>query len=101
MSKVYNNIDESNYIFNYDKLRLYFSSEFYLNKFKKEHLDFLKNETMKMKLKYKCNIYADDMILLLLYQQIEKRGFRVYYDNNRIIKNYLINFELSELSFDN
>lgn len=95
MSVIYNNINESNFKFKYDKLTFYFSSEFYLNKFKNEYQSFLQQEEMKMKLKYKCFIYADEMILLLLYKKIEKRGFKVLYDGNEIVENYYIKCEIS------
>lgn len=97
MSKIFNDISKSNYFFKYDNLVFYFSSEFYLNKFKKEYVQFLNTETMKMKLKYKCNIYADEMILLLLYKKIEKRGFRVTYKDKLIVDNYFMNVSLDEL----
>lgn len=96
---VYNNIDESTYIFEYDKLKFYFSSQFYLNKFKNEYSNFLKDEQMKIKLKYKCNIYCDDMILLLLYKRIEKRGFKVLYNDFPINENYYIMSEIDAISY--
>lgn len=96
---VYNNIEESTYFFKYDKLKFYFSSQFYLNKFKNEYSNFLKDEQMKIKLKYKCNIYCNDMILLLLYKRIEKRGFRVLYQDFSISENYYITSEIDAISF--
>lgn len=95
---VFNDINESNLKFNYDKLSFYFSSDFYKEKFEREYIQFLKDEMMKMKLRYKANIYSDELILLLLYRQIEKRGFRVYYDDKRININYYFNIELDKSS---
>ncbi len=95
---IYNDIDKSNYVFDYDHLHFYFSSKFYLEKFKKLYNDFLKEETMKLKIKFKCNLYVDEMILLLLYKKIEKRGFKVLYDDKVLIENYFINFNISEES---
>lgn len=87
---VYNDIEESNYSFKYDKLLFYFSSRFYEEKFVSEYANFLKEETIKLKLKYKCIIEADELILLLLYKKIEKRGFKVLYDDRRISDQYYI-----------
>lgn len=95
---IYNDINESNYTFKYDDLVFYFSSNFYKEKFIKEHINFVLDETMKLKIKFKCNIYCDEMILLLLYKKIEKRGFKVEYKGKELIENYYIDFNINELS---
>lgn len=87
---IYNDINESNYTFKYYDLVFYFSSKFYLEKFTREYSNFIKDETMKFKIKYKCNAYIDEMLLLLLYKKIEKRGFKVLYDGNELQENYCI-----------
>ena len=87
---IYNDINESNYKLEYDKLTFYFSSKFYQEKFIKEYSEFIKNETLKLQLKYKCNVMFDEIILLFLYKKIEKRGFRVLYNNKEIKENYYI-----------
>ena len=94
---IYNDINESNYIFTYDHLIFYFSSKFYLEKFTREYSQFLKDEIMKLKIKFKCNIYCDEMILLLLYKKIEKRGFKVEYKGKELIENYYIDFNINDL----
>lgn len=91
---IYNDINESTYTFKYDDLVFYFSSQFYQEKFTREYSRFLKDETMKLKIKFKCNIYCDEMILLLLYKKIEKRGFKVLYKNNELSENYYIYFKI-------
>ena len=95
---IYNDINESIYTFKYDDLVFYFSSNFYKEKFIKEHINFIRDETMKLKIKFKCAIYCDEMILLLLYKKIEKRGFKVLYKNNELSENYYIDFSINELS---
>lgn len=95
---VYNDINESNYTFKYDNLVFYFSSKFYQEKFIREYSDYLKDEIMKLKIKFKCNVYCDEMILLLLYKKIEKRGFKVLYKGRELIENYYIDFSINELS---
>ena len=95
---IYNDINESNYTIKYDNLVFYFSSQFYQEKFTREYLQFLKDEIMKLKIKFKCNIYCDEMILLLLYKKIEKRGFKVLYKGKELNENNYINFSIDELS---
>lgn len=95
---IYNDLNESNYTFKYDDLVFYFSSQFYQEKFTREYSQFLKDETMKLKIKFKCNIYCNEMILLLLYKKIEKRGFKVLYKDNELNENYYIDFKINELS---
>ena len=85
-------------VWKYDNLVFYFSSQFYKEKFKREYSQYLKDETMKLKIKFKCNIYCDEMILLLLYKKIEKRGFKVLYKGKDLIENYYINLSVNELS---
>ena len=97
---VYKDINESNYIFEYNKLKFYFSSLFYKEKYIKEHIDFIRDETMKLKIKFKCSIYCDEMILLLLYKKIEKRGFKVLYNDKPIRENYLITSDIDIISHE-
>lgn len=92
---IYNDLNESSYVFKYDKLNLYFSSKFYMNKFIKEHHDYIKNESDKLKVKFKCSVYADELFLLLLYKKIEKRGFRVEYQGKEIDENYYFDITLN------
>lgn len=95
---IYNDINESDYTFKYNDLVFYFSSKFYKEKFIKEHISFIHDETMKLKIKFKCNIYCDEMILLLLYKKIEKRGFKIEYKGKELIENYYIDFKINETS---
>ena len=95
---IYNDINESIYTFKYEDLVFYFSSQFYQEKFERMYTKFLKDETMKLKIKFKCNIYCDEMILLLLYKKIEKRGFKVLYKGKELSENYYIDFNINELS---
>lgn len=84
LSEIYYNIDESCFKFDYDDMTFYFSSLFYLQKFEKEYALFIKDETLKLNLRFDANIECDYLILLSLYKKIEKRGFRVYYNNSRL-----------------
>lgn len=95
---IYNDLNESDYIFKYDNIKFYFSSRFYLEKFEREYTNFIKDETMKLKIKFKCNIFADYLILILLYQRIEKRGFKVEYNNKKLNENVYFNVEIDNFS---
>lgn len=81
---IYYDLSESDFTFSYDRLTFYFSSKYYLEKFKSMYVDYIKQETLKLSSKYKCCIYGDEMILLSLYKNIEKRGFRVEYKGKSI-----------------
>lgn len=96
---VYNNLAESPYKFEYGKLTFIFSSNFYKEKFIKEFQQFVHNETLKLKVKFKCNILCDEMAMLLLYKKIEKRGFMVLYEEKELNENYIIDFNINILSF--
>ena len=97
---IYNDINESNYTFKYDKLTFYFSSNFYKEKFIKEYINFIHDETMKLRIKFKCGIYCDEMILLLLYKKIEKRGFKVLYNDKQVRENYFITSTVDAISYE-
>ena len=79
---IYLDLKESEYKLNYNGLIYYFSSELYMNKFKKNVKQFIVEETAKLKTKYKINIYFDTMLTIAYYKKIEKRGFRIVYKIN-------------------
>lgn len=75
-------LEKSNFIFTCNGLKLYFSSELYLNKFATLINEYVDMETKKNKLRYKANINMTPILILSLYKKIEKRGFKVF-DTNR------------------
>lgn len=77
------NLNESEYYFKYKGLVFYFSSEFYKKKFADEISSFIETETLKLQVKYNININFDILFMLSLYKKIEKRGFRVYDEENK------------------
>ena len=91
---VYKDINESIYFFKYQDFKFYFSSKFYLEKFTREYVDFLKNEKLKLRIKYKCDIFGDDILLLLLYRKVDKRGFRVYQNDCELKSSYYAKIEV-------
>lgn len=83
-SIIYYNIEESKFLFKHEDLTFYFSSLFYLNKFKKEYEKYLNVNKDKLKLKYDVLINAEYVLLIQLYKLIEKRGFRVDYKGEKL-----------------
>lgn len=76
-NKIFYEIEESNFYFVYNNLKFYFSSEFYLNNFKKKVFLYIIEESRKIKSKYNMYIDMDLYFALFYYKQIEKRGFYV------------------------
>ena len=85
---IYLDLYESDIFFQYKSIKLYFSSKFYLEKFKDKYENYLKSENIKINNKYHCNLQADEFLIISLYKIIEKRGFRVYYNNIELDSNY-------------
>lgn len=75
---------KSNYYYKIGNFTFYFSSEFYLNKFKKEVNSFMDLENSKIIARYKINIDLKIYLAVALYKRIEKRGFLVKFNNKRI-----------------
>lgn len=74
---IYLDLSESDYIYELDGIAYYFSSEFNKNRFKDRVLDYVNNEILKLKNRYKINCNFDLYFQLSFYKKIEKRGFRV------------------------
>ena len=74
---VYLDIYESDYYYDLDGIRYYFSSQLYLNKFKENVINYVNENSIKLKLRYKINLNFDLFFTLSYYKKVEKRGFRV------------------------
>lgn len=74
---VYLDIFESDYYYDLDGVRYYFSSQLYLNKFKNNVINYVNENSIKLKLRYKINLNFDLFLTLSYYRKVEKRGFRV------------------------
>ncbi len=88
-------IKKSNYKYHFEGMTFYFSSEFYLNKYKKLLNDYIGTETIKLYNKYKILCDFKVYLSLSFYRKIEKRGFYVLgydglevKDNTTIITDY-------------
>lgn len=74
---IFNNIDESDYVYNIDGLTFFFSSNLYKEKFIKGLKDYLFYEQLKLKQKYNVNCNFDLYFMISFYKKIEKRGFKI------------------------
>lgn len=74
---IYYDINDSDYIYEYKNYRFYFTSEVYKRKFIERLNDEINIETLKFYEKYKINVEIEDLIIIKLYQKIEKRGFKI------------------------
>ena len=86
MKRVEYDINKSEYYFRVNKLTFFFSSKFNKTRFENGFIDYVNEETNKIKAKYKVNINLTNYLLLTYYKKIEKRGFKVLaYDDNDVI----------------
>ena len=86
MKRVEYDINKSEYYFRVNKLTLFFSSKFNKTRFENGFIEFVNEETNKIKAKYKVDINLTNYLLLAYYKKIEKRGFKVLtYDDNDVI----------------
>ena len=76
--KIYYNIKETTYFYTIYNIRLYFSSKFYMKKYKNEIEGYINKEAQKIKIKYRFNINMNEILALVYYKKIEKRGFYAY-----------------------
>lgn len=79
---IYYNLLDTTYIHKIYNISLYFSSRFYLEKYKREAQAYIDKENLKLKIRYNCNINVQKMLAISLYKKIEKRGFFAY-DNTK------------------
>lgn len=76
--KIYLYLEDSTYQYDIYNITLYFSSKFYLEKYKEEIYDYIDTQTNRLRIKYKCNINAQRMLAIAYYKKVEKRGFLAY-----------------------
>ena len=86
MKRVEYDINKSEYYFKVNKLTFFFSSKFNKSRFENGFIEYVNEETNKIKAKYKVDINLTNYLLLAYYKKIEKRGFKVLtYDDNDVI----------------
>lgn len=84
---VYHDIEESDIYLHVDNFYLYFSSNFLKGKFVGLY-DKYYEKVNKMFTKIYDMDYTS-IIIISLYKNVEKRGFRVYYNDRRIFENQI------------
>lgn len=80
--KIYLNLLDSTYIHKIYNISLYFSSKFYLEKYKKEVNRYVEQESARLRIRYNCNVNLQRMLVIAYYKKVEKRGFFAY-DNSK------------------
>lgn len=73
----YDTKDSNEYFFVYKNLKFYFSGEFNMRRFKEKVCRFTFEENSKIVNRYKINIDLVDYFVFSLYQNIEKRGYKI------------------------
>ena len=89
-------LEDSPFFLRIDDFMFYFSSDFYRDKFSKTYKDYIRSETLKLNVKFKMIVDADEMLLLSYYKMIEKRGFKVQYKGVELEKDYYIDCILNK-----
>lgn len=93
MNNVYLDLNKSPFFIMIGDLKMVFSSERYLEIFKRDYQEYVKTEILKFHSKYKNIIENLDLyFLIIFYRKIEKRGFKVFYKNKEIFED--VGFDL-------
>lgn len=87
---VYNDLNKTPFIYEYKGYVFYFSSVFHRNKFQREVLEYVKNETLRFNSKYKIKVNMDEAFILSFYKKVETRGFKAKYLNSEIKETELL-----------
>lgn len=87
---IYKDLFESTYIFEFRKFKFVFSSMFYLNKFKNTFFDYATEKCDKLSKELGFKFDSFDLYMVQLYKKIEKRGFLVYYYNERLNEEFIV-----------
>lgn len=93
---VYLDIYTSPLYYDFENLRFYFSSQFYVNSFTDKLYNYILEEQLKFESRYLCKISQKGFFAIRLYKRIEKRGFRVEIkENNKYVdlKTYLLQID--------
>lgn len=81
---IYNDIMESDYVVVKNKIKFYFSSEVYARKFSERVDKYVQGELAKYNNRFDTIISGENLYLIDYYRKIEKRGFRIVYNNLEI-----------------
>lgn len=90
---IFYELEKSPYIYNFKNITFYFSSMFYLEKFKNEVDDYIKNEELRFFQRYKLKLeknYFSQFLAISFYKKIEKRGFYFTSKGCKVFDDYFI-----------
>lgn len=87
---IYNNLEESEYTYNFEGLTFYFSSQKYQEKFKNNVKEYVVNERLKNYVKYKVQNSFEIYYSIAYYKKIEKRGFRIIANSKELQENIIV-----------
>ena len=91
---VFLNLEKSKYKVKKAGMILYFSSEFNKRRFFSRVDEYIINETLKLNNKYKVKANYTLILILAFYKKIEKRGWRIEFEDGRFIKENSIIFAI-------
>lgn len=98
---VWYNLNDSPFFLRINDFMFYFTSKFCMDKFERTYKEYIRDETLKLNVRYKMIVDADEMLLLSYYKKVEKRGFKVMYKGVELEKDYyidcILNKEYSEI----
>lgn len=80
-NKVYYDLDASPFFVKVKDYEFKFSSVFKQKKFKNEWKEYIKNQQILFKSKYKLDIDLTDLFLLAFYKKVENRGSLIYFQD--------------------
>lgn len=90
---IFYELEKSPYIYNFKNITFYFSSMFYLEKFKNEVDNYIKNEELRFFQRYKLKLetnYFSQFLAISFYKKIEKRGFYFTSNGCKVFDDYFI-----------
>lgn len=92
--KIYANLEKSEFTFETEKYKFYFSSKFYLTKFADEILAFRKKVKDKFTTLYLMPVELNDYADIVYYNKVEKRGFHIVSRETKEVINWVGNIIL-------
>ena len=90
---IFYELEKSLYIYNFKNISFYFSSMFYLEKFKNEVDNYIKNEELRFFQRYKLKLeknYFSQFLAISFYKKVEKRGFYFTSNECKVFDDYFI-----------
>ena len=76
--KVYLDLEESTFIHEDEKgNKFFFSSEFNLQRYSEKIQEFIKEQNLRLSIKFTIPIDLREYLKMVMYNDIEKRGFRI------------------------